>query len=149
MGQQMSDIYDMTTTFKERVESRLTALGLNAAETARRMNKPHNFVHDILAGRKKSVQGANLEALAGALECAPAWLLTGEDAAAQKTNAPSISVGDGENWDQEAFAAAVEMLEQLKAKEGIRHISTPDYIDIIREFYRQAKAEKKEQTTSR
>lgn len=56
------------------VKSRLDALGLNPFEAARRAGLEKGFVNDLLIGRKMSVRGKGLYALAGALECDPEYL---------------------------------------------------------------------------
>jgi DNA-binding Xre family transcriptional regulator len=71
----VADIY----TLKSRVEERLRVLVINAFEAARRSGLSRDFVHDILADRKKSVRGDNLIKLARGLDCDPAYLLGEQD----------------------------------------------------------------------
>lgn len=62
--------------FQARVAERLEALGINAFDAADRGSFPdRKFVYDITTGRKGGVRGANLRALAAALECSPEYLL--------------------------------------------------------------------------
>jgi phage repressor protein C with HTH and peptisase S24 domain len=73
----LPDISGMSTknTFKQRVEARLTSLGINAYEAARRGEFEKTFVEDIISEKKMSVRGQNLLMLAKALECDAAYLL--------------------------------------------------------------------------
>lgn len=57
------------------VELRLTELGVNPFEAARRGGLERSFVNDLLIGRKKSVRGDNIGKLAAALEIDTASLL--------------------------------------------------------------------------
>lgn len=66
-------------TIADRVRERLDALDLNPAETARRAGLGRTFIHDLLAGKKKSIRGTGLSVLASTLECDAEYLL-GEQA---------------------------------------------------------------------
>jgi SOS-response transcriptional repressor LexA len=69
----------MPKTLSELVNERLTAINLGPVEAATRVGLERNFIADIVAGKKKSVRGANLIKLASALDCSVAYL-TGESA---------------------------------------------------------------------
>lgn len=69
----------MANSLKDKVEERLAALKITAFEAAARMGKSRTYVYDIIKGKKTSVQGANLDALAEALETTSTWLLHSED----------------------------------------------------------------------
>jgi len=74
-------------SLKERVEARLADLKRNPFEAARLAGLERGFVNDILAGKKRSVRGENLEKLAIGLDCDPDYLI-GRQATAK------ISLGD-------------------------------------------------------
>lgn len=82
----------MANSLKDKVEQRLADLKITAFEAAARMGKSRTYVYDIVKGKKTSVQGANLDALADALETTSSWLLHGEEGdAPQIKPAPNAS----------------------------------------------------------
>jgi transcriptional regulator with XRE-family HTH domain len=62
----------------DKVRERIEALDTNPAELARRAGLARTFVSDLLAGKKKSVRGEGLMALANALACDPEYLTGGQ-----------------------------------------------------------------------
>lgn len=61
----------MHNNLKSFVESRLEALGLGPVEAALRGGMERSFISDIMAGKKKAIQGANIGRLAHALDATP------------------------------------------------------------------------------
>ncbi|MCZ8098169.1 MAG: helix-turn-helix transcriptional regulator [Burkholderiales bacterium] len=59
---------------RDRVEERVKALGLNPFDLAVRHGLNRHFIHDILNGKKLSVQARNMRKLAEALRCSPDYL---------------------------------------------------------------------------
>lgn len=64
---------------RERVQERLNVLGINPFEAARRANLERGYVNDILQGKKKTVRGPYLVALAEVLACDIEYLLGARD----------------------------------------------------------------------
>lgn len=62
-------------SLREKVEARLEELGRTQAEAAEKGDLEPSFIRDILRNRKRSVQGANLDKLAKALDWQPEDLL--------------------------------------------------------------------------
>lgn len=71
------------SSLKEIVKRRLAETGQNPFEAARRGGLERVFINDILADKKQSVRGANLEKLAKALLCDPADLIPGSNRRAE------------------------------------------------------------------
>jgi len=65
----------MTPSLKDIVTARLADLRRNPFEAARIAGLERGFINDILAGKKRSVRGENLEKLAIGLDCDPDYLL--------------------------------------------------------------------------
>lgn len=62
-------------SLKQRIEERLTALGISARDASKRAQMNESFVRDILNGKAASPKASSLKALAIALETTPEWLL--------------------------------------------------------------------------
>lgn len=60
---------------KRRVEQRLQALGLNPFEAARIVGLERSYINDLLIGKKQTIRGKKLPALAQVLDCDPDYLL--------------------------------------------------------------------------
>lgn len=75
-------------TIASKVRERIDHLGSNPAEIARRAGLARTFVSDLLAGKKKSVRGDGLIALASALECDPQYL-TGDQPSPRAPRRPA------------------------------------------------------------
>lgn len=71
-------------SLKANVERRLSELGINPYEAARRGGLERNFVQDILHERKRSVRGDNLDRLARGLDCDPSDLIPSGGRRAEK-----------------------------------------------------------------
>jgi SOS-response transcriptional repressor LexA len=65
---------DEMESLRERVAERLAALDINAFEAARKAGLERGFINDILQGKKHSVRGHNLVALAEVLQCDVGYL---------------------------------------------------------------------------
>jgi hypothetical protein len=61
----------------ERVMARLRDLGLTPVSAAMKAGLERSFIHDLVEGRKKGVNGQNLNKLAVALNCNPLYLTGG------------------------------------------------------------------------
>jgi DNA-binding Xre family transcriptional regulator len=84
----------------DRVKVRLHTLGITAAEAARSARLERTFVHDLIAGRKRSITGEALVALAKALGCSPEYLVGTTDTvnANTLTGTPLIGVAEIGAW---------------------------------------------------
>lgn len=67
------------TVMRDRVQARVTALGKSSITLAREVGLERGYINDFLIGRKGSLRGAKLDAVAAALDCDVAYL-TGEQA---------------------------------------------------------------------
>lgn len=79
----------MENFIRRRVAERLSALGINAFEAARRAKTDRAMVNDLLIGKKESIRRAALIRVAQALECDPEYLI-----GAQAT--PRRGAGEGQ-----------------------------------------------------
>ncbi|MCK5934471.1 MAG: helix-turn-helix transcriptional regulator [Fulvimarina manganoxydans] len=79
----------MENALKDRVSQRLHELQRTPAEATRLGGLERTFIHDLLAGKKKTVRGPNIARLAKALEVSSEWVISGEDEHAHVT--PSAS----------------------------------------------------------
>jgi hypothetical protein len=59
---------------KDRIEARLTALGIDQFTAAERTGKGSHFIYDFMIGRKKSFKGDGPTKVAEALECSLEYL---------------------------------------------------------------------------
>lgn len=80
-----------TSKIAERVQTRMDALRLNSAEASRRAGLGRTSVHDLISGRKQTMEGHALISLARALETTPEFLL-GEDEVVARTHKGEIPV---------------------------------------------------------
>lgn len=67
------------STQADRVRERLTALDMNPFEAARRANLDRGYLSDLLSGKKRSVRGSALIALAETLDCDVGYLVGAQD----------------------------------------------------------------------
>lgn len=74
---------------KERVEQRLSELGINAFEAARRGGLERTYIDDIIRGRKKSVRQDKMAGVASALDVTIDWLFNVEHFLPKSVLAPS------------------------------------------------------------
>lgn len=65
----------MENPIKRRVAERLSSLGFNPFEAARIAGLERSFINDLLVGKKQSIRGSKLPALAAALDCDQEYLL--------------------------------------------------------------------------
>ena len=65
----------MENLLRKRVQERMTALGTNAFQVAKKAVLGDSYVRDILRGRTASPNAANLGKLADALETTPSYLM--------------------------------------------------------------------------
>ena len=65
----------MENPIRHRVAERLSSLGYNPFEAARIAGLERSFINDLLVGKKQTVRGGKLPALAEALQCDQAYLL--------------------------------------------------------------------------
>lgn len=65
------------SSWGERIRDRRTELGLSIAQLARACKLSPPSVHDWESGKTKMIDGANLIAVAHALQVSPEWLMTG------------------------------------------------------------------------
>lgn len=75
----------------ERVQARLSALGLSPTEAARRADLERTFIANLLQGKKRGVRGVNLARVATTLRCSPEYL-TGQS---PRVGSPPSDVLDG------------------------------------------------------
>lgn len=74
---------------KERIETRLKALGINQFVAAERAGKNSHFIYDFMIDRKRSFKGDGLFRLAYVLECSVEYL-TGKSPDVGKPQPPTI-----------------------------------------------------------
>jgi phage repressor protein C with HTH and peptisase S24 domain len=90
----LSDISGMAgDELRQRIEQRLSELGINAFEAARRGDLERTYIDDILRGRKKSVRNDKMAAVALALDTSQEWLFqtnAGAPAAAGRQRSSDI-----------------------------------------------------------
>jgi transcriptional regulator with XRE-family HTH domain len=84
MGKQMMD-YDV---MRDRVRRRLSDLGTSPITVAKTAGLERGFINDFLIGKKKTVRGAGLEAMAAALDCDTAFL-TGDQEEPRQSPGPA------------------------------------------------------------
>lgn len=65
----------MDNFLRARVRERLSALGLNPFEAARRMGVDRTFVNDLLSGKKETMRPKAILKAAAALDCDPEFLI--------------------------------------------------------------------------
>jgi repressor LexA len=111
----------METLLQQRVRERLAATGKKPIPAATAVGLGRDYIRDILAGKKQSVLGANLERLAKTLECEPRYF-TDPDASVREPGTefrgfPLIGLvgagGEGDYEDDYAKGAAREYIEPL------------------------------------
>jgi imidazoleglycerol-phosphate dehydratase len=74
-GLRMSDDNPLTEVVKDRISSRLKALGISKFAAAVNAGLERGFINDLFIGRKSMPRGKTLQALAQALECDVGYLL--------------------------------------------------------------------------
>jgi len=82
----------MPDRLRERLQSRLEALGINPFEAARRAGVERSYINDLLIGKKSSMRPRQLGLVAEALECDPDFL-TGLQSVPRAGQVPFEGVG--------------------------------------------------------
>lgn len=71
----------MSESVHDRIRQRLADLGLSPEAAAKKANLSRDYLRKMFSREGMSPRGSTLEALAGALQVSPAWLLSGEEPA--------------------------------------------------------------------
>lgn len=94
----------MENLIKRRVGERLSSLGYNPFEAARIAGLERSFINDLLVGKKQSIRGSKLPALAAALDCDQEYLLGIQPTPRAETDRKTVSEGLRISGLCEAFA---------------------------------------------
>ncbi len=132
----------------DRIEARMSALGLNPYSTAKKAGLGPDYVRDLIRGKVKEPSASRLRDLAIALECSPDFLIGESDEAGERPNswastsenAVRLSVEwilkDGFFEDQSAFKPkyhrprwAVSALDA--GDEWLEYVETPQLKGLI------------------
>lgn len=90
----------MPNRIAERVQARMNALNLNSAETSRRAGLGRTSVHDLISGRKQTIEAGALISLARALETTPEYLMGEDDVVARRAvgEIPVVGIAELGAW---------------------------------------------------
>lgn len=153
----------MATTLKTLVEERLSQLGRNPSDAARRGSLERTFIVDILNGRKRSVRGENIAKLAAAIDMSPEQVLAAGHGGAppMEPTASGLRIPGGINLTPAEFAdlgrACVQWMTEHGNEEGGAQMREallevvqrlhgnvdPRYLDDLRDFFAQKYPERK------
>lgn len=76
---------DRRKVLKDRIEARLTALGISQFVAAERAGKHPHFIYDFMIDRKQSFKGDGLHRVAHVLNCSVEYLLGQSDEVGKPT----------------------------------------------------------------
>ena len=122
------EITNMPMSLRERVLSRLEALGIGPVAAATRAGLKHTYIRDIVKeGGKQTVNVRFLPALAEALQTTPAFL-NGE------TDDPALPTGSPEPTEVRASGRELITIPRVGRVEAGEYREAPEYRDLEREF---------------
>lgn len=102
---------------KDRIEKRLSELGLSSFDASRQAGLDRTFLYDLIAGRKDRIQPKNLKRIATVLRCSPGYLTGAED---QPHNVSADQsppwVSDPPTWEDDAEIGIIDDTAFRKSK---------------------------------